>query len=129
MDVFNEIKIFLPWPPSINQYLSNIGNRRFLSKKSRQYQNDAITLIAQQRGYNPPININVAVDIQYVQPDNRVRDVDNFHKCVIDSLTKAQIWNDDSQMKSIKMDFVISDKKNAGAYLRINPHEPRVLNW
>lgn len=44
------------------------------------------------------ISGRLAVQIVANPPDRRTRDLDNVLKCFLDSLTKAGIWHDDSQI-------------------------------
>jgi crossover junction endodeoxyribonuclease RusA len=43
------------------------------------------------------------VDLQVSRPDNRIRDLDNLLKCVLDAITHANLWNDDSQITDLRI--------------------------
>jgi Holliday junction resolvase RusA-like endonuclease len=56
------------------------------------------------------------VDVHYIPPDRRVRDIDNYLKCVFDALTHAGVWKDDSQVKRLYVDWSIyPDPHKAGS--------------
>ncbi len=38
-------------------------------------------------------------------PDNRSRDLDNYLKAIFDSLTHAGVWEDDSQVKKMAVEW------------------------
>jgi crossover junction endodeoxyribonuclease RusA len=45
----------------------------------------------------------IAVSIQLSPPDRRRRDIDNSLKALLDSLTYAHVWEDDSQIDDIRI--------------------------
>jgi len=45
-----------------------------------------------------PLQGALAMTIELCPPDRRRRDVDNFDKAILDSLTAAGVWGDDSQV-------------------------------
>jgi len=45
----------------------------------------------------------VAVDIEVRMPDKRRRDLDNLPKAVLDGLTHAALWHDDSQIDDLRV--------------------------
>lgn len=95
---FFQLTLELPFPPSVNQYWRNAG-RTLLSEQVRSYHRQAQALIAiQLAGMQPrfePFYRPVAVDILLTPPDRRRRDLDNFLKALLDSLTRAKVWTDD----------------------------------
>lgn len=48
-------------------------------------------------------------------------DLDNLNKAVLDSITKAEVWNDDSQVHSLASlkYYAKKDNSNMGAYIEI----------
>lgn len=42
---------------------------------------------------------DIAMTMELYPPDRRRRDVDNYSKTVLDALTHARLWRDDSQIK------------------------------
>jgi len=45
-----------------------------------------------------PRTERLAVVMLVCAPDKRRRDLDNYCKCIFDAFTKADVWNDDSQI-------------------------------
>jgi crossover junction endodeoxyribonuclease RusA len=45
----------------------------------------------------------LAVEIEAHVPDKRKRDLDNLFKAVLDSLTHAGVWADDSQIDALRI--------------------------
>lgn len=85
-------------PISLNHaYPSNKQGRRFLTKEGKEYK-ELIGWEATMAGafYTPPIEVKL---IFYFK-DNRKRDVDNFIKLVLDSLSGI-IYKDDSDVTAI----------------------------
>jgi crossover junction endodeoxyribonuclease RusA len=93
------ITLNLPYPPTLNSYYRHLrsGPRAgavLISEKGRKYRESIIRTvprIARLEG-------RLEVDMDAYPPDNRRRDVDGIFKCVLDSLTHAGIWTDDSQI-------------------------------
>lgn len=107
----NIIVLKLPWAPSVNKYWLTRGNRKFLSKRGREYKEDvyAIFLESKQR-FNPleffesPLKIR----LECIPPDRRKRDLDNLLKAILDALQNAGLVKDDSQFVDIHI--IKSDK-------------------
>lgn len=103
-------------------------NRKFLSGKfilSAQYRNakETITLLttiaARKAKWKMPSGpMGLAVDI--VEPDHRKRDILNHSKVVCDAITASgTVWYDDSQIADARWRRMGTDKRNAGATIRI----------
>jgi len=74
-----------------------------LSKKGRVYK-EMVAQHCQIMGYN---DTNLAggliVSILLRFPDKRRRDIDNYAKAVLDALTDAGVWLDDSQINALSI--------------------------
>lgn len=115
------MNLLLPFPPSINTYWRNtlIKTRKgpvlrtLLSKRGRQYRDDAIILIKKQVPVHDVIDYKVKMTIAFYPPTLRKYDVDNFSKAILDALTHANIWVDDELVYDLRT--VKKEKHNGGA--------------
>lgn len=96
----------LPWPPSVNtmwrQLVINGQSRTLLSADGRQYREATMRECRQQKA---PTKLSgpLAVLIDAFPPDRRVRDLDNLPKAILDGLTHAGVWGDDSQIDDLRI--------------------------
>lgn len=91
--------ITLPWPPSVNTYWrtprsGKLAGMTMLSVKAREYRKAAVEAI----GYRLPTTSRAAVSILLCAPTKRSFDLDNHVKAILDALTHAHFWLDDSQV-------------------------------
>jgi len=91
--------ITLPWPPSVNTYWrtprsGKLAGMTMLSVKAREYRKAAVEAIGQRL----PITSRTAVSILLCAPTRRSYDLDNHVKAILDALTHAHFWLDDSQV-------------------------------
>jgi crossover junction endodeoxyribonuclease RusA len=90
--------IELPYPPSVNGYWRNIGRgRTIISKAGRDYTTAVITSVLVQ-GRPKAFAGRLSMAITVHPPDLRRRDLDNVCKAIQDSLCKANLYADDSQI-------------------------------
>ncbi|ENS0910012.1 RusA family crossover junction endodeoxyribonuclease [Escherichia coli] len=123
------MKLVLPFPPSVNTYwrAPNKGplkGRHLISAKGRAYQSAACSAIVDQlRRLPKPSTAPAAVEILLFPPDARRRDIDNYNKALFDALTHAGVWEDDSQVKRMLVEW---GPKVAGGRVEITitTHEP-----
>jgi len=91
----------LPFPPSVNSMYRAFrrGNicTTIMSKKGREYVEDVRDCVQ----VSVPLTVRLEVRIELYPPDNRRRDIDNYAKSVLDSLTKSGVWEDDSQIDKL----------------------------
>lgn len=99
------IELHLPWPPSVNSYWRHItsgklAGRVLISEKGRAYRTSVrVARLDQLRIGGPlPLAGRLSVSIDAYPPDRRWRDLDNLPKAVLDGLTHAGLWLDDSQI-------------------------------
>ncbi|HAM9331842.1 TPA: RusA family crossover junction endodeoxyribonuclease [Escherichia coli] len=105
------MKLVLPFPPSVNTYwrVPNSGpleGRHLISQKGREFQSAACAAIIEQlRKLPKPSSEYAAVEIILYPPDQRRRDIDNYNKALFDVLTHAGVWEDDSQVKRMLVEW------------------------
>ncbi|MCE6964924.1 RusA family crossover junction endodeoxyribonuclease [Enterobacter sp. MW07] len=123
------MKLMLPFPPSVNTYwrAPNSGplkGRHLISAKGRAYQSAACAAIIEQlRRLPKPSSSPASVEIVLFPPDARRRDIDNYNKALFDALTHAGVWEDDSQVKRMLVEW---GPQVAGGRVEITitTHEP-----
>lgn len=86
----------LPWPPTVNGYWgTRRGGGKFRTRKAKAFRKAALQAI----GDVDTCGDGVAVIAIFSPPDVRIRDVDNYWKGLLDAMTSAGVWVDDSQVK------------------------------
>lgn len=105
------MKLVLPFPPSVNTYWRSpnsgpLKGQHLISAKGRAFQSAACAAIIEQlRRLPKPSSSPAAVEIVLYPPDARRRDIDNYNKALFDALTHAGIWEDDSQVKRMLVEW------------------------
>lgn len=96
------IVLWLPWPPTINAYYKPVRSSLYLSAKGRKYKARLEEIIHEQA---PGISLeeNLFVEVWLFPPDRRTRDLDNYMKALLDGITGAGIWLDDSQIDQLHL--------------------------
>lgn len=106
----NELVLELPFPPSVNTYwgsrIIGKGKRVFMQryinaagKLFRQAVIDQCLVDNVPTGMAGPL----ACTIDLYPPCNRKRDCDNFPKGLLDALTHAKVYTDDSQIVDLRI--------------------------
>lgn len=100
--MIQQIELTLPFPPSVNTYWRHVdkGNyvQTLISADGRKFKKLASDAARRQfmamacAAFRSP----VSVKIRFYPPDKRVRDLDNYLKALLDAITEAGIWVDDS---------------------------------
>ena len=103
-------KFELPWPPSINGYWATFRNRRIISKKGRQYKKDVYQAVKDKNLLDEKLGGDLVVSIILNPPTLRRYDVDNYVKCIFDSLGEAGFWVDDSQVVRLVVEKGVKTK-------------------
>lgn len=93
--------LLLPYPPTINHYYGVRGKARFIKPAGLEFRRLVAEKVAQKS--HSMILGNVTIQIQICPPDKRKRDIDNVLKALLDSLTKAGVWKDDSQIVDLRI--------------------------
>ncbi|EIV8728181.1 RusA family crossover junction endodeoxyribonuclease, partial [Escherichia coli] len=77
-----------------------------ISAAGRKFQSAACAAIFEQlRRLPKPTSAPASVEIVLFPPDNRIRDLDNYNKALFDALTHAGVWEDDSQVKRMLVEW------------------------
>lgn len=92
----------MPWPPSVNHYWRTVQGRMIISKKGREYR-DAVSELAARESWPKLGAQRLAVAIEAWVPDRRRRDLDNVLKALLDAMTHAGVWDDDSQIDDLRI--------------------------
>lgn len=94
--------LVLPWPPTVNTYfrsvLINGSVRVLISKDGRKYRETVRAAVWERFGALKPTRARLAVVVAAFPPDRRERDLDNLFKGLLDAVTHAGVWVDDSQI-------------------------------
>lgn len=93
------IKISLPYPPTVNHYWGQLGSRKFLGKKGKEFR-EAVFLCS-LNARKVALNERLHMEVYLYPPDNRKRDVDNVLKPLLDALEHAQVYENDSQIDKL----------------------------
>jgi len=109
------IELTLPWPPTVNTYWRMWRNRMVISDGGRKYRKAVWEQVIQQ-ALGKRVRNRAVVTIQAFRPDNRRRDLDNLLKAVLDALTAAEVWDDDSQITDLRIYW----GPDIGGYLKVN---------
>ncbi len=100
----NELTLTTPFPPSVNTYWRRCKGRAgmFISERGQRFADAVI-----YEHYSPRVIFSedkrLAVTVKLFPPDRRKRDLDNFNKGLLDALTKARIYADDSQIDELRI--------------------------
>lgn len=123
------MKLVLPFPPSVNSYWrapnkGPLAGRHMVSADGRKYQSNAAAAVVEQlRRLPKPTTDHVFVAITFFPPDRLRRDLDNYLKALFDSLTHARVWEDDSQVKKMVVEWGPVIKKGK-VEITISPFKP-----
>ena len=92
--------IEMPFPPTDNHYRQPVKMGKFirliLSSKAREYSENTPPIIWEKG--RAILKGRIKLTLYHTMPCNRKRDLDNFLKGVQDAITKAKVYEDDSQI-------------------------------
>jgi len=113
----------LPYPPSTNTYWRHptrgpLAGRHLISAKGREYRAEVCRLVATgAAALSGPLDVCVIL----TPPDRRRRDIDNATKSLLDSLTHAGVWGDDSQIRRLLLELRDPNPGHGSAEVTIQP--------
>ena len=99
------MEVTLPWPPTVNTYYRHVvigkAPRTLISESGRRYREVVKGLVATMAPKRLEGDLSVQIEAWF--PDRRRRDLDNVLKALLDSLTHAGVWHDDSQVTDLRI--------------------------
>lgn len=99
--MIEDIVLHLPWPPTVNSYYKvTRQGHRYLDKKVRVFRASVAESVNEQV---PGVTLDESlfVEVYLYPPDRRKRDLDNYMKGLLDALTEAGLWEDDSLINQL----------------------------
>lgn len=126
------IELYLPFPPTVNNYYVKTGRGQFISAKGRKYREEVNEALLEQV---PDVLLDerLLVEVVLFPPDRRKRDVaDNYGKALLDALThdaksdRIGIWEDDSLIDQCFYYRGVKSKPGY-AFVRISEAGPVIL--
>lgn len=97
-----EAKLVLPYPTgiSVNQCWKRGRWGVYLDPRVKDYRNEVIVACQHAPNFG---KLKMSVEIECHFPDKRKRDLDNILKVVLDSMVKAKLFDDDSQIVGLNI--------------------------
>lgn len=94
------IVLILPLPPSLNSYYGHTAPAKhrvikYVKPKGKEFVS-AVNDYVKKNSFNLQINIPITVEVIINFATNAQQDLDNRMKCLLDSLTMAEVFLDDS---------------------------------
>lgn len=114
--------LVLPYPPSMNGYWRSLrtgrmAGRVLISERGRAFRKEveAAARLQEIERLEGPLKMTLWLH----PPDRRRRDIDNPIKPLLDALTHAGAWGDDSQIRELRVTMEAPDKTNPRALVLI----------
>ena len=118
------IEFELPFPPTLNHAWGRKGSKSYLTQEQKDYRESVAGALAWGELQDTdaplatlefPLSGRLAVALRFYEPNRLKRDLDNLPKAILDALTHAGLWIDDSQIDCLML-----------ARLGVSPDRPRV---
>ena len=107
----------LPVPPSVNAMYSHGRGGTYLNREVVVFRQQVLETVG-VTGHTP-YDDRLAVDIFVTAKNYARRDMDNLNKCLLDAMTKANVWVDDFQIDDVRTRRAASQKLNAHVLVRV----------
>ena len=118
--------LHLPNPPSINDYYgthTRFGHATvYIKTKGKEYRKTVLDYVIKN---NLQLQANTILELEIIfTPKSRHRqDVDNVLKSLLDSLTHAKVYDDDSLIYKLTIEKTAPSKTKHGLQIKISPYE------
>jgi len=113
------IILYLPYPPSINNYWIASGHRRFISQRGRDFKAAVFTYVIDNKTPNLG-SIPVQIDIILRPRSKKLMDIDNCIKPILDAIQDAGVIDDDVQVARVSIERGLI-QKGGGCVVMIVP--------
>ena len=108
-DLIPIFEVALPWPLTVSLYWRHKVTGRlatvYVSAEGMAYRKAVNNLVLEaamvQRYVKQAGPLRIVIEA--FPPDRRKRDLDNILKSLLDSLTHARVWEDDSQIEDLRI--------------------------
>ena len=101
-----EIRLSLPYPPSVNRlWRSSAGGRMYRSKEYNSWR-DAAGWSVSSQAKGKGIKGFYTLEVRAVKPDKRRRDLGNLEKAISDLLQEVKVIEDDCLCQDIHLMWV-----------------------
>lgn len=111
-----DVILHLPWPPTVNSYYKITRHgQRYLDKKVRAFR-DVVAESVHEQMPGVTLDESIFMEVYLFPPDRRKRDLDNYMKGLLDALTNAGLWDDDSLIDQL---FIYRGEIVSGGSVRV----------
>ena len=118
-------ELYLPFPPTVNNYYKKSrSGGRYISEKGRKFRSDVVSAISDQMGSTIPLDERLLVEVILFPPDNRTRDIDNYNKALLDSISESGFWVDDQLIDQLFVYRGEVRSRRGSCYVRISDAAP-----
>lgn len=100
--MIDTIFLYLQFPPTLNDYYGNHGHVKYVKKKGKAFKRAVRQEVMETLGVFETITEPMNCEVTLYMPDRRRRDLDNYMKALLDSLSPdpkedwSGLWEDDS---------------------------------
>lgn len=100
-----KLTLHLPFPPSLNHYWEHVSLRtktgkRYIGKtlgaRAKAFRLETLVAARREFGSPPRLSGRLSISILANPPNERVVDIDNLPKCLLDALVAAGVVKDDA---------------------------------
>ena len=99
------VTLNLPFPPSVNSAYANGGNGRGRHKTDAYKAWEKLASVSVKDSHRINLSGPYSLYVAYRAPDNRIRDLGNYEKCVSDFLVAQGIIKDDNNSRRIVLEW------------------------
>ena len=116
----------LPLPPSTNDYYgthTKFGHATvYIKQKGKEYRKQVLDYVV-KNNLQLQANTILELDIIFTPKTKHRQDVDNVLKSLLDSLTHAKVYDDDSLIYKLAIEKRAPNKEKPGLQIKISPFE------